>query len=194
MSRSPPWHERIDLVIVSPPAAMTATRRRQPRRLTVAGIGDDGSLHLRPCQPTGASQRLRERPHRAGLRLHRVRRPWRDRRLRTPDRRREHRRGVGVRRGDPRPPPQCRPPVADSVDEARQQWVEVFNRDRADLGPGHAATRVDEDTDRHPSNAEQRSPPVPQPCNEPAAHGAPAAAPKLRQRSRSPPLSGFVRR
>lgn len=39
--------------------------------------------------------------------------------------------------------------VADSIDEARQQWVEVFNRDRADLGPGHAATRVDEDIDRY---------------------------------------------
>lgn len=43
--------------------------------------------------------------------------------------------------------------VADSVDEARQQWVEVFNRDRADLGPGHAATRVDEDIDRYGTQA-----------------------------------------
>ncbi|MDE0775110.1 MAG: relaxase domain-containing protein [Nocardioides sp.] len=39
--------------------------------------------------------------------------------------------------------------VADTVDEARRQWIEVFNRDRADLGPGHAATRVDEDIDRY---------------------------------------------
>jgi len=39
--------------------------------------------------------------------------------------------------------------VAGSVDEARQQWMEVFNRDRADLGPGHAATRVDEDLERY---------------------------------------------
>jgi exodeoxyribonuclease V alpha subunit len=39
--------------------------------------------------------------------------------------------------------------VADSVDQARQQWVEVFGRDRADLGPGPAATRVDEDIDRY---------------------------------------------
>lgn len=39
--------------------------------------------------------------------------------------------------------------VADTVDDARQQWVEVFGRDRADLGPGHAATRVDEDIDRY---------------------------------------------
>ena len=30
--------------------------------------------------------------------------------------------------------------VADTVDDAREQWVEVFGRDRADLGPGHADT------------------------------------------------------
>ncbi|MEO8749056.1 MAG: MobF family relaxase [Allobranchiibius sp.] len=29
--------------------------------------------------------------------------------------------------------------VADSVDEAREQWVAAFGRDRADLGPAHAA-------------------------------------------------------
>jgi exodeoxyribonuclease V alpha subunit len=39
--------------------------------------------------------------------------------------------------------------VADSADQARQQWIEMFARDRADLGPGHAATRVDEDIDRY---------------------------------------------
>lgn len=38
--------------------------------------------------------------------------------------------------------------VADSPDEARRQWIDVFSRDRADLGPGQAATRVDEDIDR----------------------------------------------
>ena len=29
--------------------------------------------------------------------------------------------------------------VADTLDEARSHWIEVFSRDRADLGPGHAA-------------------------------------------------------
>ncbi|MBC7560117.1 MAG: TrwC relaxase, partial [Dermatophilaceae bacterium] len=29
--------------------------------------------------------------------------------------------------------------VADTPQEARKQWIEVFNRDRADLGPAHAA-------------------------------------------------------
>ncbi|MBC7550167.1 MAG: AAA family ATPase, partial [Cellulomonas sp.] len=28
--------------------------------------------------------------------------------------------------------------VAESVEDARQQWIEVFSRDRADLGPAHA--------------------------------------------------------
>jgi hypothetical protein len=29
--------------------------------------------------------------------------------------------------------------VADTTQQARNQWIEVFNRDRADLGPAHAA-------------------------------------------------------
>ena len=29
--------------------------------------------------------------------------------------------------------------VADSVDEAQRQWIDIFSRDRADLGPAHAA-------------------------------------------------------
>ena len=47
--------------------------------------------------------------------------------------------------------------VADSAEEARQQWIEVFSRDRADLGPGHAATRVDEDVDRYGTQAAPRN-------------------------------------
>ena len=47
--------------------------------------------------------------------------------------------------------------VADSVDEAREQWVEVFSRDRADLGPSHAAGRVDEDIDRYGSRLPDES-------------------------------------
>lgn len=46
--------------------------------------------------------------------------------------------------------------VADSVDDARQQWIEVFSRERADLGPGHAATRVDEDIERYGAQAPRR--------------------------------------
>jgi exodeoxyribonuclease V alpha subunit len=39
--------------------------------------------------------------------------------------------------------------VADTVDHARSQWVEVFSRDRADLGPRHAAQRAADDIDRY---------------------------------------------
>lgn len=43
--------------------------------------------------------------------------------------------------------------VADTVDDARSQWVEVFNRDRADLGPSHAAQRAADDVDRYGPSA-----------------------------------------
>ena len=35
---------------------------------------------------------------------------------------------------------QHRPPRRRDLDDARQQWIEVFSRDRADLGPAHAPT------------------------------------------------------
>lgn len=46
--------------------------------------------------------------------------------------------------------------VADDVDDARRQWVEIFSRDRADLGPTHAAARAAEDIDRYGPNASPR--------------------------------------
>jgi exodeoxyribonuclease V alpha subunit len=39
--------------------------------------------------------------------------------------------------------------VAENLDDARQQWIETFGRDRADLGPGHAARRAAEDLERY---------------------------------------------
>ncbi len=39
--------------------------------------------------------------------------------------------------------------VADTLEDGRARWVEVFNRDRADLGPAHAADRATEDIDRY---------------------------------------------
>ena len=47
--------------------------------------------------------------------------------------------------------------VADTVDDARAQWVEVFSRDRADLGPRHAAQRAADDIDRYGPKARPRS-------------------------------------
>lgn len=39
--------------------------------------------------------------------------------------------------------------VAENLDDARHLWVETFGRDRADLGPGHAAQRAAEDLERY---------------------------------------------
>ncbi|SDE33003.1 MobF family relaxase [Nocardioides lianchengensis] len=48
--------------------------------------------------------------------------------------------------------------VADNVDDARRKWVEVFGRDRADLGPAHAAGIAAEDIDRYGPAAPARTP------------------------------------
>jgi exodeoxyribonuclease V alpha subunit len=77
--------------------------------------------------------------------------------------------------------------VAVSVDDARSQWVEVFSRDRADLGPRHAAQRAADDIDRYgPSappapiglqaaalreGARRRPEPQPIPTSRPTSHG-----------------------
>lgn len=47
--------------------------------------------------------------------------------------------------------------VAESVEEARLQWVQVFSRDRADLGPAHAAQRAADDIERFGPRAKQRA-------------------------------------
>jgi exodeoxyribonuclease V alpha subunit len=46
--------------------------------------------------------------------------------------------------------------VAESVEEARKQWVEVFARDRADLGPAHAKRQAIEAVDRYGSQVLRR--------------------------------------
>ena len=75
--------------------------------------------------------------------------------------------------------------VAESIDDARSQWVDVFNRDRADLGPRHAAERAADDIDRYGPNAQPpaaglqaavlrdgpRRPPQPIPAPQPTSHG-----------------------
>jgi exodeoxyribonuclease V alpha subunit len=47
--------------------------------------------------------------------------------------------------------------VAASVDDARRQWIDVFSRDRADLGPAHAATLAADDIDRYGPQAPRGS-------------------------------------
>lgn len=39
--------------------------------------------------------------------------------------------------------------VAETVEDARKQWVEVFSRDRADLGPAHARRQAIDSIDRY---------------------------------------------
>ncbi|GAB4077284.1 hypothetical protein [Nostocoides australiense] len=41
--------------------------------------------------------------------------------------------------------------VAENVENARKQWVEVFSRDRADLGPAHAKQQALDAVDRYGS-------------------------------------------
>ena len=49
--------------------------------------------------------------------------------------------------------------VAESIEDARKQWVEVFGRDRADLGPAHARKAAAEAIDRYGPNAPKRPAP-----------------------------------
>lgn len=58
--------------------------------------------------------------------------------------------------------------VAESVEDARKQWIDVFSRDRADLGPAHARRQAIEAVDRYGPAAMRRPGIVPPP---------PAAAP-----------------
>lgn len=46
--------------------------------------------------------------------------------------------------------------VAETLDEARAQWVDVFSRDRADLGPRHAAQTAAEDIERYGHQTSRR--------------------------------------
>jgi ATP-dependent exoDNAse (exonuclease V) alpha subunit len=47
--------------------------------------------------------------------------------------------------------------VAETLDEARAQWIDVFSRNRADLGPRHAARTAVEDIDRYGPQAPRRA-------------------------------------
>ena len=54
--------------------------------------------------------------------------------------------------------------VAENVDEARKQWIEVFSRDRADLGPAHARRQAIDAIDRYgPQRGRRPVPTTPSP-------------------------------
>jgi len=60
--------------------------------------------------------------------------------------------------------------VAESVDDARQQWIDVFGRDRADLGPAHARRQAIDAIEVY--GAQQRRP-VPERGRSTPAGGVP---------------------
>lgn len=69
--------------------------------------------------------------------------------------------------------------VAESVDNARNQWAEVFGRDRADLGPAHARDAAAEAIDRYGAKAKRPAarPPTPRRREEDFGCRPPASSP-----------------
>lgn len=62
--------------------------------------------------------------------------------------------------------------VAETVEDARSQWVAVFGRDRADLGPAHARRQAIDAIDRYGPAARPRQPmPPPQLPTAAPSHG-----------------------
>jgi hypothetical protein len=67
--------------------------------------------------------------------------------------------------------------VAESVEDARKQWCDVFGRDRADLGPAHAREAAAEAIERYGPRARNRRP-------------IPSLPPELDHRRTAPSPSG----
>ena len=137
-----------------------ATRRNDPdlgvanrETWTVTAVASDGAPapSVGEAGPTHPARRLRPRARRARLRHHRPRRPGRHRHRPPTSSIGDHTgAAVGLRRDDPRPR-SATPPTSSprSLEEAREQWIDVFARDRADLGPAHAARLAAEAIDRY---------------------------------------------
>ncbi len=72
--------------------------------------------------------------------------------------------------------------VAETNDAARTQWIEVFTRDRADLGPAHAARAAANDMERYGPLAAHRSigPVIPTPHRGPRRPPKPIPATQSR--------------
>ena len=81
--------------------------------------------------------------------------------------------------------------VATDIADARGQWIATFTRDRADLGPAHAATRAADDIDRHGPQPPPRPPerPAERPAASPPRRPRPAPIPPPRGPGRSPGIS-----
>ena len=73
--------------------------------------------------------------------------------------------------------------VAENLDDARRQWVETFSRDRADLGPAHARKQAIDAIDRYgPQPAGRPLPPRPGPRTRRRAAPTPPASMSPAQR------------
>ena len=79
--------------------------------------------------------------------------------------------------------------IADGLDDARQQWVDVFAREQADLGPADAARKAAIESGKYVSPRQRLHRPTPQPPSvlEPRRHGVPS----LSEHQRPGPGIGF---
>ena len=72
--------------------------------------------------------------------------------------------------------------VAEDLDDARQQWTRVFSRDRADLGPAHAARLAAEEAAKYEPYNHQPQPPKParrHPPEPPPSYSRPQSGPGI---------------
>jgi hypothetical protein len=69
--------------------------------------------------------------------------------------------------------------VAEDLDDARRQWVEVFGRDRADLGPAHARRQAIDAIDHYGTDGRRRPAPAPPPRPSPSRLPARIESPGL---------------
>ena len=79
--------------------------------------------------------------------------------------------------------------VAETVDQARAQWLDVFSRDRADLGPAHAAQIAAKDIERYGPRAQPRAAELPVRTPRRGDRRRPQPLPTSRVSSRSPGIS-----
>ncbi len=146
---------------------------------TVTGVGPTAAW---PCadEPATASlpSGVRAGVCRARLRHHRVRRPGRDRRPRSPPGRGDDRRRGGVRRHDPRPHGNTAHLVADTVD--------VRGRSGSRCSPATAPTSVPPMPPASPPTTSTATAPVPDPCRPSSGAAALQAAALDRPRPRRP--------
>ncbi len=61
--------------------------------------------------------------------------------------------------------------VAESLEDARKQWIDVFSRDRTDLGPAHARRQAIDAIDRYGPDGRRRPVPPPPSPSSPSMQG-----------------------